>query len=459
MYKIENIINTIICGNTLTELKKFPSESINCVITSPPYWALRDYGLKGQIWDEIPNCEHQWGSAQITLKHKSGETNPGKESWFKDKGASDDKGSNFCSKCSAWRGSLGLEPTFELYLKHLWQIFDEVKRVLKKTGTCWINIGDTYYGGGRNRGSDPDNMSAKQKSNRGTSDFNAAMSFEWSDELPTKSLCQIPSRFSIGMTDRGWILRNEIIWYKRNCMPSSVKDRFTVDFEKIFFFVKEKKYFFEQQYEPHLTQENRPDGIVRDRIYNYNSKQKLLGRTAKGGNGSGELGNSVRFGTMPQGRNRRCVWDITTQPFKGAHFAVFPEALVEPMIKSGCPQFICKKCGKAREKILETNNPSKAFMEEDERTKASIGFGSRQPVKSLHRNKGGVYSSAVYKGYTDCGCNAGWDKGIVLDPLAGSGTTGVEAKELGRNYILIDIKPEYCKMAERGLLNTTGNLF
>ncbi|GAH57635.1 unnamed protein product, partial [marine sediment metagenome] len=144
MNYINHYVNKIICGNALEVLKKIPGESINCCVCSPPFWGLRDYGVEPVIWDGDKNCKHSWGNKTITLKHKSGETNPGKESWFKDRGASDDKGNCFCLKCGAWCGSLGLEPTFGLYIKHLCDIFDGVKRVLRKDGTCWINLGDSY---------------------------------------------------------------------------------------------------------------------------------------------------------------------------------------------------------------------------------------------------------------------------------------------------------------------------
>jgi DNA modification methylase len=245
----EDFIDKIICGNNLDILKTISNESINCCITSPPYWALRDYGIDGQ---------------------------------------------------------LGLEPTFQEYLDKLIAIFDEVKRVLRKDGTCWVVLGDTYSGGVNNNDS-------KKVYGAKTLKPIKAIGFQ------CKSLLQIPSRFAIIMTDHGWILRNEIIWYKPNAMPSSVKDRFTVDFERVFFFVKNKKYWFEQQLEP-LTC---PD---------------FLKRTATNKQGNGQLAKSVRFGSKEIGRNKRCVWKIPTKPFKEAHFATFPPALVEPMIKAGCPE-------------------------------------------------------------------------------------------------------------------------
>lgn len=241
--------NKIIQGDCLEVLKTLDDESVDCVVTSPPYWALRDYGVAGQ---------------------------------------------------------LGLEPTFQEYISKLCDIFDEVKRVLKKEGTCWVNMGDTFSGGvNNNDGKKVDGAKAIKAIN-----------------VPDKCLLQIPSRFAIEMTNRGWILRNEIIWHKPNCMPSSVKDRFTVDFEKVFFFVKSKKYWFETQYEPHTT----PVGKPRDK--NSEKYESFEGQFSKG--------KRTFYGA--QGRNKRCVWKVTTKPFKEAHFATYPEDLIEPMIKAGCPE-------------------------------------------------------------------------------------------------------------------------
>jgi DNA modification methylase len=247
----------IYIGEALEVLKQLPSESVDCVMTSPPYWALRDYGVEGQ---------------------------------------------------------LGLESDFNSYINRLCDIFDEVKRVLKPTGTCWVNIGDTYY---TKSGSnfENDNLSNKNKMEVSNSTgINKANQCRGLGLLPNKSLCNIPARFSIEMQSRGWILRNEIIWHKPNCMPSSVKDRFTVDFEKIFFFVKSKKYWFETQ------KENEESICTR--------KRKTAFRLQN------ENNNDI---IITVGRNKRCVWKITTKPYKEAHFAVFPKELCETPIKAGCP--------------------------------------------------------------------------------------------------------------------------
>ncbi|GAI24609.1 unnamed protein product, partial [marine sediment metagenome] len=145
-----------------------------------------------------------------------------------------------CIKCNAWRGSLGLEPTFELYIKHLCDIFDEVKRVLRKDGTCWVNLGDSYGGSGNRSGHTLETSNL----NRLTIGYGATEGNQKATKGYEKSLLDIPYRFSIEMINRGWAKRNTIIWWKPNCMPSSANDRFTVDFEYLFFFTKNNKTLF-----------------------------------------------------------------------------------------------------------------------------------------------------------------------------------------------------------------------
>lgn len=178
-------INKILQGDSLEVLKKLPDESVDCVVTSPPYWGLRDYGVSGQV---------------------------------------------------------GTEDFFEEYIEKLCGVFDEVKRVLKKTGTCFVNLGDVYnsaqVAGDKKFGNEEFNK------NRPSREFTKTPRKK-RQKMPDKSLIQLPSRLSIEMSNRGWILRNKIIWHKPNCMPSSAKDRFTIDFEEVFFFVKSKKYYFE----------------------------------------------------------------------------------------------------------------------------------------------------------------------------------------------------------------------
>jgi len=327
-------VNKIYNGDALEHLKELPDECINMVMTSPPYWALRDYGVEGQ---------------------------------------------------------LGLEPTFEEYIKKLCDIFDEVKRVLRNDGTIWVNLGDTYYGSGKGAGGDIkdskqvwafENKEKKVCQHCGKEfDGYAFQNFCGSacsgvdntprtkkGELQDKCLTMIPQRFAIEMINRGWILRNTIIWHKPNAMPSSVKDRFTVDFEYIFFFSKKKKYYFDTQYEA---------------IVESSKKDKRLDKGPSKGIGKTEEGNYAmqHCGSInSRGRNKRTVWTINPKPFSEAHFAVYPEELCEIPIKAGCP-------------------------------------------------KGG----------------------IVLDMFFGAGTTGVVALKNNRKFIGIELNPEYIEIANKRL--------
>ena len=320
-------------GSALEHLKELPEESINMCMTSPPYWALRDYGVDGQ---------------------------------------------------------LGLEKTFDEYITKLCDIFDGVKRALKKEGTCWVNLGDTYYGSGKGAGGDISNSKEvwgfenKEKKNceHCAKEFEgyAFQRFcgsacsgvdntprEKKGELKDKCLTMIPMRFAIEMVNRGWILRNVIIWYKPNAMPSSVKDRFTVDFEYIFFFSKQKKYYFNEQ------REEKKDtwGGRWGKMPKGNRPNAMIGRKEM---------TKEEFAQKYQDRNKRTVWSLPTKSFSEAHFAVYPEELCETPIKAGCP--------------------------------------------------GG---------------------GIVIDPFFGSGTTGVVALKQEKKFIGIELNPEYIKIANKRL--------
>ena len=232
-----------------------------------------------------------------------------------------------------------------------------------------MNLGDTYNSHSANSKNVGGFEGKQMKNNKEYADTKIATKKYIS--LPDKSLCNIPSRFSIEMQNRGWILRNKIIWHKPNCMPSSVTDRFTVDFEEIFFFVKNKKYWFEQQFEP--WQDNNPNDINRaiNGHKKYNGKFKDEDKK-----GSFAFSESKVAGDPRKGRNKRTVWKIPTQPFPEAHFAVFPEALVETPIKAGCPK-----------------------------------------------------------------------DGIVLGPFMGSGTVALKSLKENRNFIGIEINPDYIDMA------------
>jgi DNA modification methylase len=198
-----------------------------------------------------------------------------------------------------------MEPTFRLYIKHLADIFDEVKRVLKPTGTCWVNLGDTYATqGGQNRATDKD---YSQYDSITMTNRMIGVPLLKSKELPHKCLCLIPQRFAIEMLDRGWICRNVIIWHKPNCMPSSAKDRFTVDFEPIYFFVQQPKYHFEQQFEP-LADVTLTDLKKRGESC-WTDGTKGSKHHGNKGSSSNKEGRTRADFFDPRGRNQRTVWE------------------------------------------------------------------------------------------------------------------------------------------------------
>lgn len=363
--------HTIYCGHALDILQGMSAESVDMVITSPPYWGLRTYKTEPIIWGEN-HCEHEWGKEIIRRDRGKTEDSPDVRQPRAMIGTETRQG-NFCLKCNAWRGELGLEPTIELYIQHLILIFNEVKRVLKKTGTCWVNIDDSY--------------SATRWSNTPSTSFNpkcADVVLQKHTSLPDKCLCLIPQRFVLAMVQEGWLLRNDIVWNKPNPMPESVKDRFTGSWEHLFFFVKSKHYFFEQQFEP--LQQSSVERI--EYPWHLNKEHPVYPQVGDFDERMGE-----RFAN-PLGRNKRDVWEINTQPYPEAHFATFPEKLCETPILAGCPSMICKKCGKAREKVYEKTGHI------NKREAAHQPGNTPTKVDST----GWALTERPTNEYTDCGC-------------------------------------------------------
>lgn len=325
MYEISKdgklILNTIHNGNCLDILKQFPNESINCVITSPPYWGLRDYGTAKWEGGDT-NCSHQYG------RNTRGGLDGIQKNNIGSFGDESIKIGEYCKLCGAKRidEQLGLESSFEEYIDNLCNIFDEIKRILKKEGTCWVNLGDTYSSDTKGSGG---SKSTKLKI-KGSENYQNFNPIKVKPTVAEKSLCQIPSRFAIEMSNRGWILRNKIIWHKPSCMPSSIKDRFTVDYEEVFFFVKSKKYYFEQQLEPLA------DSSIKSKSYKLNQTTHIGASNSAVNVQLGNESRGERF-VPEKGRNKRTVWKIPVKPFKGAHFATFPLDLIKPMISAGCP--------------------------------------------------------------------------------------------------------------------------
>ena len=221
-----------------------------------------------------------------------------------------------------------------------------------------------------------------------------------------------------------WILRNSVIWNKPNGMPSSVKDRLTNKYEPVFMLVKNKKYWYDLD-----AVRNEPTGRT-DPITNFGKYTKHLGAE-----------HSFRLDAT-KGANPGDVWSIPTQPYPEAHFATFPEKLILKPILSSCPEWICKKCGKARVRITDSKSVPTRPARKSKDKNNNIFSTRRERMMPEYRNT---------IGWTDCGCNAGWRAGIILDPFAGSGTTLAIAHKYHRQYIGYELNPKYLKFINKRL--------
>lgn len=344
-------VNKIYCGDSLAVLKTFPDNSINCCVSSPPYWGLRDYGVNGQ---------------------------------------------------------LGLEPTLEEYVTKLVEVFREVRRALRNDGTLWLNIGDSYAGCSIPGGGDP--TIGRRKFGQKTYNKKTVPA-----GLKPKDMVGIPWMVAFALRSDGWYLRSDIIWHKPNPMPESVKDRPTKAHEYLFLLSKSQKYYYDAESikEPAVysgTNNGVGFGHGTDKENRNRSRINIpsgwdTGKGSHGsfhGNGRAKPDKCCSFKrkvkeSPPPGqpnnhredrqdisysgtRNKRTVWTVPTHPFPEAHFATFPPKLIEPCILAGCPE-----------------------------------------------------------------------GGIVLDPFMGSGTTAMVSAELSRNYIGIELNPNYIKIAEKRL--------
>lgn len=271
-------LDTIVCMDALDFLKTLPDASVDCCITSPPYYGLRDYGVEGQY---------------------------------------------------------GREPSIAEYVANMVALMSEVKRALKPTGTAFFNVADSYAASAKGFSRSMYEHSKIQSNNKGS--WVEPLSPE--DEPVAKSLMLIPERLLIAFQQDGWIIRNQIVWHKPNPMPESVKDRFTRSYEVVFFMVKSGRYYFDAESvaEAPVTSDRVPRGSA-GVPGSLNAGRRLTGgnfsqRYAAAQTSHGGDSNRSEYLT----RNKRDVWSVIPAQFKDAHFATFPEELITPMILAGCP--------------------------------------------------------------------------------------------------------------------------
>ncbi len=427
-------------------------ESVQCVVTSPPYWGLRKYsGEQELIWGDN-HCEHQWVDhaqfhgapvykGKTRWQHAEGDS-PAKTPGIYETGAAGQERAthtNFCSLCGAWKGSYGLEPQPEMYIAHTIEILREIRRVLRKDGVVFWNIGDSYFGGGHGYGNE---ITGKQATNKGTTDdefreYHYKVMNQNKGILKPKDLCLIPFRVAIAAQEDGWWVRSVIIWSKPNPMPESVTDRPTESHEYILMLTKSSRYYWDadavrEPISDSYADDKRPHGVLRQRFY-PNSKYVKAGMMEH---------DSSPFptGERATGRNIRSVWEFPTQPYPEAHFAVFPEKLPEICIKAATPEVgCCSKCGGPWERMTQE---TKDYQAKNVGGKSQLG-GLEQGKRFKDRYN--VIPKTLGWQPT-CKCNADKVPSVVLDPFAGAGTTLWVAKKLNRNAVGYEISEEYCKL-------------
>lgn len=397
----------VLLGNVLSRLPEVPDGSVQCCVTSPPYWGLRDYGTaQWEGGDE--GCDHRppsrQGKGERATNNSHGKPVPG----------TGDHGAPYrdlCGKCGARRidQQIGLEKTPEEYVAKMVAVFREVRRVLRDDGTVFLNLGDSYTSGGRD--GHGTRVGYKQQTNRGMNGTSDPVRAPQPDGLKSKDLVGIPWMVAFALRADGWYLRSEIIWAKANPMPESVTDRPTKSHEQIFLFSKSPRYYYDHEA---VKEPGNPNDHNGQSVKKGGFDSKWAGDTARIGDESFRAVRATRnrrdvwtvddpalarwfawYAEQPecaelyaryaaQMENKPDVWRVATKPFKGAHFAVFPPELIEPCVLAGCPE-----------------------------------------------------------------------GGTVLDPFSGSGTTGEVAIQHGRRYLGIELNPLYLQMSARRIGRAT----
>lgn len=478
---------TLYQGNSLDALKRLPEESIDCIVTSSPYYGLRDYSSVETIsakteqavidltdtkireyekkyagyrfhhndpqsndekktwfctirididavWDADPECEHEWKEISNGRTDETGfernrkglnnaaETLDGNKRNAVSRLAPVTHDSNVCFKCHAWKGQLGLEPTYKMFIEHLLLITNELKRVLKPTGTLFWNMGDTYSGAGQK---ETGKAVYEQK------DFRQS---PIKSDLPNKSLMMIPERLAMGMIDQGWILRNKLIWYKPNGMPSSVRDRFSNKWEYIFFFSKSGKYYFDLDSVRKPLSSESLKNISQKNIPNQFQSEKSVefGETSQNMSIPKILNNMKTKHDMAVNRNGRYDDPLHTKPYNenGANPG---DVLKEPAV---------------RHKSWASNAGHNFTHERKYDPDADGGDFLSIATRAHPFAHFAVYPETLIEPLIKAGCPK---DGVVLDPFNGSGTTMLVARNLGRSAIGIDVNPIYSEIVKKRL--------
>jgi len=374
-------------------------------------YALRDYGTaKWEGGD--PNCSHSL-DARDGGKRADRTIAPGRNGVYKD----------VCGKCGAIRidNQLGLEQSPEEYLANMVQVFREVWRVLRDDGTVWCNMGDGYNGSGGAGG---------DYALGGLKDGQPKYPGHHAANLKPKDLMMMPARLALALQADGWYLRSEIVWLKKSPMPESVRDRPTTATEKIYLLAKRARYY----YDADAVREKTGTEMTLDEY----TKKTSPGATWKSGGISMNAGQHKKDGgqSHPSGRNQWNYWLLSPEPCKFAHFATFPTEIPRRAIKAGTSAHgVCSACGAPWVRMVE-----KDFISTSTGRKNITGQEFMNGWDGVPR---GSIKTTTLGWQPSCTCAADVIPATVLDPFAGSGTTGVVTRELGRRFVGLDLSYTY----------------
>lgn len=445
----------LICGHVTESLRVMPAESVHTCVTSPPFWGLRAYGTDPQVHGGDPDCDHEWAEPE---RSPWANALPGPNGRTKNVEATRHRARTSgqgCTKCAAWLGELGAEPSYLLYVEHLVAIFREVWRVLRKDGTVWLNLGDSFITGagrvgGRPGGGDRGDRWVGNRADReryhGKHAAHTAQigPMTQANRLPqpglkAKNLAGIPWRVALALQDDGWILRTDIVWNKPNAMPSAARDRPSISHEYLFLLTKSSRYYYDRD-------------AIREPLAASTVERDKHTRITKGKDGPYSVAHDHETPSHPQGRNKRSVWTITLKPFRGAHFATFPESLAEPCVKAGTSERgCCPNCGAPWKRIVHRQRTKDGVPRDDLPPMRNTSIATPSGAQGDSHSR---YATIVEtKGWKPT-CRCPEHQPIpctVLDTFNGSGTTGKVALTLGRHYLGIDLKAEYIELSHARL--------
>ena len=394
--------------------------SVHCVVTSPPYWGLRDYGL-GDWQGGSPECGHERLAIHADTGSLQGSTDANdhaQEPWP----------NGVCGRCGATQApaGIGLEATLAEHLDNLVSVFRELRRVLRDDGQIWLNYGDHYAGnpgngrgGGSALGGGDPHLSGSDKAGAG---------------LAPKQLMGLPWRVAFALQDDGWWLRSAIVWHKPNPMPESVRDRPTNAYEMIFLLSKRSAYFYDAE-------------AIRTPSDGGNP---MVGTSAKGFDPTDHRATWENTHKVTAA-NARNVWTIPTQGRPDAHFATFPDELPRRCILAGTSERgVCVECGAPWGRVVEASGGTIGKSWHDHTADAEKGQQAAYGGGVGNADLGdGKYQRETTGWRPTCDHDGDPVPATVLDPFVGSGTTLAVAQALGRRGIGLDLNPEYLDIAKR----------